>query len=201
MTRWASLARRAGWRFSLMVSVGVLLSHVLFAYAQYSGKDMDCVIGRDGATSCTRDQLGYGLIQGKVSAAFDYQAKGTLADVAQLAAEELCYSKGRFESCPDGQLTRVLPSMAVEDDACTALECGGLTFGETALAMSYWYSIENLRDHSISVFQRTNFSSYCDGPEHRPFPKGPCGYYYQVYPGDPAAVALFSFSFVWPHVK
>ena len=125
-------------RFSVLVSAGVLLSHALFAYAQYSGKDHDCVLGVHGTKECPDTQLGNGLLKGKVSASFDFDAAGALAEVTRLATEELCYTKGRMEPCPDGPRTQVMPSMGLNDDVCTALECEGLTFGHVAMDLSYW---------------------------------------------------------------
>ena len=136
--RVSSLAYRAGWRFSLLVSVGVLLSHTLFAYAQYSGKDRDCILGQDGTKSCPDNHLGNGLLKGKVSVHLDYQASGALDDVVRVATEELCYKHDRMEPCPNGQQTSIVPSMAAMDDICTALECGGLSFAESVFDMSYW---------------------------------------------------------------
>ena len=63
------------------------------------------------------------------------------------------------------------------------------------------YTISELYHHYSYKYQQWNSSALCDQEEHQWFPFGPCGWYYKTFPGRTSAAVLFSFSFVWPHLK
>ena len=101
-----------------------------------------------------------------------------------------------------------LPPRERERESKLLLDCSSWT---APPALIRWrgrasrYTISRLYTHYSFEFRQTNFSFYCDlwvsEFAHVYEPSSPCGYYLKSYPGRPAAAALFSFSFVWPHLK
>ena len=173
------LAERCSCRTSAIVSGCICMAHGFFLYAQVSGLSMEC--GMEHYPQCARDiKTPGGLFEALVSAHVSFDASGALETGLEALTTSMCYDAGHYVDCKAGRYTP-LPAHGTSVDAlCTALECGGLDFNSTLLHLSYLYSIEHLWSQ----------------PGWRPGEK-PNG----QYPGRPASGMLFTWSFVWPHVK
>jgi len=181
-----SLADRAGKKFSIALSIAIAVAHVCFGYAQLSGVPQDC--GADNMTCpqfVDRDVFPFppgGLMKGIVRAHVDFRAAGLLDLALNELTEAVCYSKGHYMECPDGDDTFV-PMGALNqtvETLCTALQCGGIEIDDIVLHVSYLYSVEKLWTQPGWIINTP-----------------PTG----VYPGRGAAVTLVVWSFIWPHVK
>ena len=184
-SRRTSLARESGQTVSLTVSALILLGHGLFAYAQASGINSDCVYGTTQNTTCENGDDSYnvaagGLMKGVISAHLDMEPRRLVGTAAHIVDDMLCAPHGMLMDCPNGDSTTVSIPLAAEADACRVLQCGGVTLEITEIHISYWYSIKEMWEQDAA-----NLISNSTGQ----------------YPARPASFALFAFSFVWPHVK
>jgi len=184
-----SLGRASGWRTCVLVSTMIVASHFFFGFAQLSGVDEDCPGYHSSVCPQRPFHIG-GLGQGIVHLNVDYTAKGLLASVFGLVERGICKT-----DCPNFDAVHQTSDVAdTTDAACKLLSCdscveaGGLeleqschvSFEETVVHMSYFYSVDHLwaQDKSLDG----------DHPSH-------------VYPGRPAAAIIFICSFIWPHIK
>ena len=173
----ARLSEHAGRRASSIVSGCILLAHTLFAYAQISGMWTECgPLPPLGPGPCEQGvplDPG-GLMRADLDVHVEWEAAGLLEAGLNALTTDLCLGRGDYHSCPAGRHTP-LPSGNASEMVCGALECGGLDYRSALLHISYFYSIDHLWI--------------------TPSPDG------VSYPGRPAAGMLFTWSFLWPHVK
>ena len=189
----SSLAYHAGWLSSACVSLALVGAHITFGYAQLSDVWEDCEgsCGPVGGNN-SRYKAGQGMAMIEAVVNVDWDATGFLADALGLTEKGICAT-----SCPKGQAHAVHPS-PITDTVCGAIACDecSLVLGNPA-----WAS----QSCRASLNTTVNHMSYFYGISHM-YKENSCGSVHQPgcdedYPGRPAAIVIFGFSFVWPHVK
>ena len=176
----ASLAVLVGWRASLLVSTLIACSHGMFLWGQ----------------------LGHAMMDIEFSANLMYQTHGAIAEAVGVLEKSVCQT-----DCPGSQSD--LPTNAsAAGELCGALECTycnrdvGVTTAqhceasveETVKQFGYLWAVTEMwtQDRNLAGGCRSNHLN------HTLVDHGGCT---GDYPGRPAAVFLFGFSFLWPHVK
>ena len=178
----------------MLISLLILLSHLCFFYAQWGGQDKDCGV-QDPDTglvsACPKhDTTKDGLTAGEITVATNFQMGSAGYAAMEALTTKACYSKGTFLECPEGHDTA---PVSKSDTLCSLLECSGVSFNQQIIHLSYWFSLKQLWGMP---------GSYRDPPN--------CNYWKSKqtgekciadHPGATAAMLLFAFSFVWPHLK
>jgi len=179
---------------SILISLLILLSHLCFFYAQWGGQAKDCGV-QDPDTglvsACPKhDTTKEGLTAGEITVATNFQMGSAGYAALEALTTKACYSKGTFLECPEGHDTT---PASKSDTLCSLLECSGVSFNQQVIHLSYWFSLKQLWGMP---------GSYRDPPN--------CNYWNSKrtgdrciadHPGATAAMVLFAFSFVWPHLK
>jgi len=179
---------------SILISLLILLSHLCFFYAQWGGQAKDCGV-QDPDTglvsACPKhDTTKEGLTAGEITVATNFQMGSAGYAALEALTTKACYSKGTFLECPEGHDTT---PASKSDTLCSLLECSGVSFNQQVIHLSYWFSLKQLWGMP---------GNYRDPPN--------CNYWHSKqtgekciadHPGGTAAMVLFAFSFVWPHLK
>jgi hypothetical protein len=179
----ASLAYHSGWKVSVVISLFCFGAHVLMGYAQLSG--YDCHFSTDFHNQdCPQPphaSLPEGILRGVISSSLEYKAAGPLATALAAVTAAECYEHGVYADCELG----VPPELALLNlsraSACYALQCGGASLSINVVQVSYAYSVTKL-------YYQPGWSSGSPNTG-------------KSYPGRAAGLVLFSWSFLWPHIK
>ena len=179
-------AERSGWA-TPAISLLLVATHALFAFAQFADASVDCPELGSNTSLCPQWPRSGGLVRLSIVAHVEYDARETLAAGAAALQEAACHS-----NC---ETAAGRPS----SDICDSLLCDGcasigsvslrqrcaISYDQTMMQLSYFYAVRDLwsRDMAPSCLVGTEPS--CTGH----------------HPGRAGAVALLVCSFVWPHVK
>ena len=184
-----SLSSRSGWATSVAVTMMIALTHLLFLYAQLADSNVDCpALGSNTSLCPSRQQRVGGLVSAGLRMTLGVDARGALASGLSGLQEVLCDTK-----CGSARPSRPVPWLCdlVACDACSAVgtlslrqRCE-LDYEQTMMQFGYMYAVQDLWERDLGPTCLLGTEASCTG-EH---------------PGRTGAVALFAFSFLWPHVK
>ena len=87
----SSLARASGARVSVVVSFFIVLAHFVFAYAQLSGRELDCPTLMSNDSNCPAKAAGSGGLLGiNVRGRVEFEARGIVASALGELESRLC---------------------------------------------------------------------------------------------------------------
>ena len=185
-----SLSATSGCITSGVVSAMLIMTHVMFFFAQLADADVDCPALGSNTSLCPRRQQVGGLVAAGLTLQVGYDARGALASGLSGLQEALCDAK-----CGSGHHTpsRPVPWLcdAIVCDACSSIGALSLRqrcvvgYEQTMMQFGYMYAVEDLWERDVAPTCLLGSEASCTD-EH---------------PGRIGATALFTFSFVWPHVK